>query len=217
MESELIERAISEIEHPTLDSTKEYLEVHSVRVHYNTPKVDRIDVDSFEDAIAVYFPIVDEGFLMVVHFWKDTQELHRVTIENSNRAYITATSTKLNFDQLAATTESFAWKGWSRGELMPNGRSKYYYSRVTFGPMKSSAYTLNTALKFLLEILEKDIPRVRKLAKIAEAQIGISRDLYISSDMGFRIERDTITRINNLHLSIDLEQYVSGNELKDEE
>lgn len=217
MESELIERAISEIEHPTLESTKEFLGVHSVSIHYDTPKVQRIDFDSFVDSIAVYFSIVDEGFYMVVFFSKENKTLQRVNIEHGNSVYITATSENHNFEQLSKTTQSFPWKGWSKGDLMPNGRSKYYDSRVTFGPLKNKPYPLETGLKLLLDELEKDVIGVQKLAKIANANIAISRYIYISSYMGFEIGSEVIARINRLNLNIEFEQYVSGNPLPEEE
>lgn len=215
METELIERAISEIENPTLASTTEYLQLHTVRSHYDTPKVERIDFDSFESTIGVYFPIVNEDFYMVVHFSKETHELQSVEIENSNMVYITATSEEHDFKQLADTCDSFSWKGWSKGELMPNRKSNYYYTRVTHGPIKSKAYELETALKLLLTELEKDAEGVQKLAAISTAYIAINRDLYISSNISFRIGSDTIARISKLNLDMEIEQYVSGNEVKD--
>ena len=100
---------------------------------------------------------------------------------------------------------------------MPNGRSKYSYSRATYGPIKSSAYKLEIALKLLLEILEKDSGGVQELAKKADAHIAVNRDLYIGSDMGFQISNDTLSRISELNLNIEFEQYVSGNPLQEEE
>ncbi len=217
MEAELIERAISEIENPTLESTKEYLALHSVSTHYDTPLVERIDCDSFEFTNAVYFSIDGEGFYMVVRFSKDLNQLVGVEIENGNMICITATSENLNFDHLSETTPSFSWKGWSKGDIMPNNKSKYYYSRVTYGPIKSKAYDLETAIKLLLVELEKDVVGVQNLASKSDACISICRYLYVSANICFQIGSETIARINRLNLNIEIEQYVHGNALPEEE
>ncbi len=153
---------------------------------------------------------------MVVHFLKETNELQRTSIENGNMVCRTATSEELNFGELSKTTESFPWKGWSKGDIMPNGRSKFYYSRATYGSIKSKLFELDSALKLLLTELEKDVRGVQELAIKANAQIAVTRYLYVSSYLGFQISSETIARINHLNLTLGFEQYVSGNELDEE-
>ena len=214
MENDLIKKAINEIENPTFETTKQYLEVHNVELENGNPKVERVDLESFEDVNVVYFPIQDNPFFLTVIFAKGNNELLGVTTENGSQVYLTATSEILTFDELSNLTQLDGLSGWSINDNRKTGKGKYSFSRLTFEPIKSRAYDLDAKLKLLLTDLEKDIVGLKKLTEMADVIISIHHQMYVSGNKGIHFEKETINRLSKLNLAIDIDQYIYGNELK---
>ena len=214
MKNEIINKAISELENPTFATTKQYLEVHNVELENGKFKVERIDLENFEEVNIVYFSVQDEPFFLTVHFAKETDELIGVSTENGNQVYFTATSENLTFKQLSELTNLNEFKGWSINDDRKIGKGKYTFSSLSFEPIKSRAYDLDVKLKLLLTELEKDVDGIRKLTEKADAGISIHHQQYIDGNKGINFDIETINRLSKLNLGIDIDQYVFGNELK---
>ena len=214
MKNELIKKAFSEIENQTFGTTEQYLEVHNVEIENGNPKVERVDMESFNDVNIVYFPIQDEPFFLTVHFSKETHELLGVGTENGNQVYLTATSENLTFEQLSELTTLKGLSGWSVNDDRKNGKGKYTFSHLSFEPTKSRAYDLDTKLKLLLTELEKDVDGIKKLTEMSDAGISIHHQQYIDGNKRINFDIETINRLSRLNLGIDIDQYVFGNELK---
>lgn len=214
MENELIENAISELLNPTFGTTKQYLEVFDVEKVNGRPKVERVDVNSFDDLSVVYFAVKEEPFFFSFYFSKETHEIVSVGTENSNQVYLTTTSEKFTFDQLAGLTSLTGLTGWSINDMRPNGKSRYNFTRLSFEPIKNRAFDLETKLKLLLTDLEKDVVGVKSLVESGETYISIHLQQYIDGNKGVHLSRATIERISELHLALDFDQYVFGKELK---
>ena len=214
LKDKLIKRAISEIENPTFETTEQYLEVHSVELENGNPKVERVDLESFDKVNVVYFPIKDEPFFLSIYFSKENNEITGVWIENGNQVYLTATSENMKFEQLSELTNLRGLSGWSVNDNRKIGKGKYNFSRLSFEPIKSQAYDLDTKLKLLLTELEKDVAGIKKLTKKADTIISINHQQYVDGNKGINFDIETINRLSKLNLGIDIDQYVSGNELK---
>ncbi|MBP4143248.1 DUF4279 domain-containing protein [Flavobacterium sp. P4023] len=214
MKNEIIKIAIEEIENPTFETTRQYLEVHSVEMENGMPKVERVDLESFDDVKTVYFAIQNEPFFLTVNFRKKNNELCGVGTENGNRVYLTSTSENLTFNQLSEITKFNDVFGWSINEERKIGKGKYKFSRLTFEPIKSRAYDLETKLNLLLTELEKDVEGILNLTKKADSIISIHYQQYVSGNSGIHLNIETINRLNNLNLGIDIDQYIYGNYLK---
>ncbi|CAM3555216.1 DUF4279 domain-containing protein [Aequorivita lipolytica] len=214
MKNELIAKAISEIEKPTFGTTKQYLEVHNVEMENGKPKVERVDFESFEETNVVYFPIEDELFFLSVYFSKENNEITNVGTENGNQVVLTAVSENLTFEQLAELTKLNGLSGWSINDDRKIGKGKYTFSRLTFEPIRSRAYDLETKLKLLLTELEKDRNGIKSLAENADVIISVHNQMYISGNKGIHLDVGTINRLDKLNLGIDIDQYIFGNELK---
>jgi len=214
LKTELISKAISEIENPTFGTTEQYLEIHNVELENGKPKVERVDLENFEDVNIIYFAIQNEPFFLTVHFGKENNEILGVGTENGNQVYFTATSENLTFEQLSELTKMSGLSGWSVNDDRKIGKGKYNFSRLTFEPIKSRAYDLDVKLKLLLTELEKDANGVKKLTKISDAGIIIHNQLYIDGNKGINFDIETINRLSKLNLGIDIDQYVFGTELK---
>lgn len=214
MENELIRKAISEIENPTFETTKQYLEVLNFELENGKPKVERVDLENFEDVNIIYFPIQDEPFFLTVHFGKENNEILGVGTENGNQVYFTATSENLTFEQLSELTKLSGLSGWSVNDDRKIGKGKYNFSRLSFEPIKSRAYDLDVKLKLLLTELEKDADGIKKLTVTSDAGISIHHQQYIDGNNGINFDIETINRLSKLNLGIDIDQYIHGKELK---
>jgi len=214
LKNELIKKAISEIEKPTSGTTEQYLEVHNVEMENGKPKVERVDLENFDDVNIVYFSIHDEPFFLTVHFGKEDNEILGVGTESGNQVYLTATSENLTFKQLSELTKLNGITGWSVNDKRKIGKGKYNFSRLSFEPIKSRAYDLETKLKLLLTELEKDRNGIKSLTENANAIISIHNQIYISGNKGIHLDMETIGRLDKLKLGIDIDQYVFGNKLR---
>ena len=214
MKKELIDKAISEIENPTFATTKQYLGVHSVELENGKPKVERVDFESFDQTNAVYFPIQNELFFLVVYFNKENNDLNGVGTENGHKVYLTATSEHLTYNDLSELTKLKPLSGWSKNDLRINGKSKHTFSRISFEPIKSQAYDLGQKLKLLLDELEKDKSGVKNLTQKADAYISVCSHIFIEGNKGIVLDREIIKKMSDLNLSIGIAQYVQGNEFK---
>ena len=214
MKNQLIRKAISEIENPTFGTTKQLFEVHNVETEKGKPKVERIDFETFNETNVVYFPIKDEPFFLSIYFSKENNEITNVGTENGTQVYLTATSDNITFEQLSELTKLNGLTGWSVNDNRKIGKGKYSFSCLSFEPIKSRAYVLDTKLKLLLTDLEKDLDGIRKLIEIANVRISIHQQQYIDGNKGLNFDSETINQLSKLNLGIDIDQYVYGKELK---
>lgn len=209
-----LKKAIEEILNPTLEITKQYLEVLEVEIENGKPKVERFEESFNENTFAIYFKIKEERFFLEIHLNKNTSEIDSVWIQNGHRTYFTATSENLSYSELEQILGKEKTEGWSKGELRKNGNSEYTFSRISFEPTKCEAYELNKQLEILLTELEQKKENVRKLSKIANGQISVCKHQYISGNAGVSFEKELIERMNNLNIGIDIDTYIVGKEIK---
>jgi hypothetical protein len=211
-----IDAAVEEILHPTFIMTKMYLEVHEIEFIDGLPKIERIDQSFYDDRVAVYFPIKEEAFFLEIILTKEEPvEVYAVTVESGNRIYLTATSEELNFDELSKIFKLRPVEGWSKGDLRKTGKSINTFSRISFEPLKSSAYGLEHGLNLLLDELEKDIDSVLDLTKQTNAYISVCRHLYVSGNACISLDIELINRLAKLNIGVDIDTYIGGNQLKD--
>lgn len=213
-----IDKAIAEILNPQFAVTKQYLQVNEVEYEDGLPKVERIDLDYEDNLVAVYFPFKNERYFLQVNVRKVPEiEVDFVYTENGNNAYLTATSDTLNFDELCEGLSFEPLCGWSKGDFRKNGKSQYKFSRVSYDPFTSKAYDMERQLRLLLTELEKNAESVKLLAERAEAYISVCKHQYISGNAGICFDAELIKRLANLNLSVDIDTYIVGNPIKDDE
>jgi hypothetical protein len=211
-----VDKAIEEILNPKFAVTKQYLEVNQVELENGLPKVERIDLDYSDDLVSVYFPFKDEQYFLEIHVTKEPEiTVDFVYTESGHSISLTATSENLTYEELAKFLTFRPLTGWSKGDLRKNGKTKYNFSRVSFDPVKSTAYGLQKQLDLLLTELEKDSESVRQLTENASTCILVCRHQYVSGNAGIHFGINTINRLSKLNVSIDIDTYIVGNPLKD--
>jgi len=195
------------------DSLAIYLEVCEIKTENGQPIVARINENAIENTVAVYFSVKNEDYFIVVYLTQTPEiEVAFVYTESGHRVYLTATSEILTFDELAAFIKPLSpLDGWSKDDIRLKGPSTFGFSRIRFEPIKSLAYGLGEKLDLLLTELEKDVEGVRNLSKNSKAFIAVCRYQYVSGNAGFGFKIETISRMHNLNLGIDIDAYLVGN------
>lgn len=213
-----VDIATSEILHPQFAVTKQYLEVNEVEFENGKPKVERVDLDYGDNLVAVYFPVKGERYFLQVNLTTTPEiKVNFVWTENGNRVYFTATSEELTQQELAANLPFKPLTGWSKGDLRKTGKSRNTFSRISYEPFDSEACDLERQIERLLTELEKDSKIVRELAQKASAYIAVCRHQYVSGNAGIHFDAKTIERLAKLNLSVDIDTYIVGNRIKDED
>lgn len=211
-------RAREEIVRPNLAQTRQFLAVMDVETLDESPCIARIDEDFAPDTAAVYFPIRGERFFLVVNV--DTRlegQAEFTWVEAGHRLYLSVTSERLTFAELAALTAMKPLSGWSAGDRLDNRKHPAAFSLLKYEPIACEAYGLEEKLDSLLTDLEKDRSGVTRLAHEAEACIAVCRHHYIDGNMGVHLERRTIDRLASLGLSLDIDTYTSGTPLREDD
>ncbi len=212
-EKRYIEAAIKELFDPILELTKQHLEVLEVQTENENPLIARVRFS--DDFVSVYFNVKDEGFFLVVNVNKnENPEPIWTWIESGHRVYLTATSESLSFHELQEFIDLNPLTGWSKGEQKPNGKSEYDFSRISFEPNENEAYDLHEKLSELLTEIEMDRTSVLKLVSNSDAYISICRQQYVSGNAGIHFNLETVDRLQQLRLAVDIDTYIGGKELK---
>ena len=144
---EYIKTAIAEIENPTLEVTKQYLEVCQVEYEDDKPAIERVAVDYKNDVCYIYFKVKDEKYYINICIESlDNPKLYFTYTENSNRVYLTATSKGRTYDELCSYLNLAPLTGWSIGERKQFKNKPIDFSRLNFEPIKNRAYSLELSL-----------------------------------------------------------------------
>lgn len=213
-----IYKAIEEILNPTFAETKEYLKVNEVEFENGKPKVERVDLDYADNLAVVYFPFKDERYFLQINLVKTPEiKVYYVHTESGHKTYLTATSEDLTFENLSKNLTFKPLTGWSKGEFRKNGKFQYTFSRLIFEPFASEAYQLEKQLELLLTELEKQSENVRQLAEKATTCISVCKHQYISGNAGLCLGIDIIRRLAKLNLSLEIDTYIVGNPIKEDD
>lgn len=211
-----IDAAIKELSNPTLESTAEYIDEFKIVTKIVIPEIIRIHEDVFNNVVSVYFKLDNEKIFIVINLTvKPNIQPIATWIESGHRVYLTATSDKLHFNELGDLIKLKPLEGWSIGELHPNKKSKYSFTRISYEPNKNEAYDLDEKLNSLLTELEKDKSGIEKLTAYSDVYISLCRYQYVQGNMGIHFDIETINRLQKLNVSIDIDTYIVGNRLTD--
>jgi hypothetical protein len=156
-----IDIARAEILHPAFGVTEQYLEVNELVWEDGLPKVERVDLEYNDRLVAVYFPFEGEEFFLEVHLTNALRiAVDFVYTQSGHSISLTATSEEWSYEALCSFLPFRPLRGWSKGDVQPNGKSVYKFSRVIFEPISSKVYELERKLMLLLTELERDVESV---------------------------------------------------------
>jgi hypothetical protein len=208
-----IQKAIEELETKSFGVTKQFLKIHEVVYEEGVPKVLRVDQESGDGTVIVYFAVKGERFYLAIYL--DTQPhiaVRWVDTESYYSVYCRATSETLSYGELAALTKLKPTDGCNKGDQRNNGRTVYTFSAVEFEP-NPEPDEWEDKLNKLLDFLEQDQEGVKALTDKTFCYIQVAITYHNGTSMlgGPHINIEALKRMAALHLAIDFDQYVSGN------
>lgn len=214
--SEYIDLAIEELENPTFEVTKQYLEVCEIELENDKPKIARIR-DSYRDnRVEIYFEVKHEGYFIVVILEKCPKiEINFIETENGHSVSFNAYSENHSLEELSKIIEGIEpIEGWSIGDILKYRKVESDFTHLDYEPIKNLAYDLDEKLSLLLDDLEKYKESILELSKVADISISVCKYQYVSGNAGIHFDNKTIRRLNDLNLSIDIDTTIIGNEIK---
>ncbi len=177
------------------------------------PKVLRVKFEDSRNEAIVYFQIKDEAFYLAIYLdilpdiavrWVDIQAFHRV--------YFRAVSDEMSYNELCKLTTLLPTDGWNKGDpkIFRNITAKN--SRLNFEP-DPGPNNFETKLSQLLDLLETDKKGVEQLVTLADGYIQVATVFHNGNTMlgGHHLDKSTISRLAQLNLEIDFDEYATGN------
>ena len=216
-DEQIVDIVSKELRDKTHGVTEQYLAIHQPVFKDNRLVVSRIDRVTHKESITIYFPVDGEKFYFTATVGKDDHKFWSLNTEPWHRVYFTGTSDTKTLTDLVALTKLKHTDGFSNGDLRPNGKSKYNFSRISFLP-NPEPDTFENKLRHLLDFLETDKDGVKKLADIANGYISVAMDIHDANGMigGPHIDKESVRRMSDLNLSIDFDLYLSGHPFKED-
>ena len=209
----IIQKAIEEIENKNWGVTEQLLQIHQVVYEHGIPKALRVHHNSLKDAATVYFQIKGEKFYLAIYLdTKPDVAIRGVGTQPYHSIYFSAGSDDLDFEQLCALTTLMPAEGWSRGDKKRYGDATHLHSQFMFEP-HPGPYDFETKLDLLLDILETDREGVERMIHAANACIQVATVFHNGNTMlgGHHLTRSAISRLAQLNLEVDFDEYAEGN------
>lgn len=203
-----IECAMREIEEQSFELTKQYLKANTVQEENNQYAIERIS-EQTED-ITIYFNIYKEKYYLGICIDRKTIEVTWVFIENSNECYLTASSDTLSLEELSRYLPFKHSKGWSKGEINKNGKSRHAFSRIFFEILPSHCYDTEEALNLSLDHLARYKEEIAQLSKKSNVCLSICKHQYLSANAGLHLSASLIRRLSEFNLAVDIDTYIVG-------
>ena len=216
-ETQIIDKAIEEVENRALNMTKQFLEIHKIVYVDNKPKIAKVDLDK-EDEVIVYFNVENEKFFLAVYVqtkpevfvrWTNTQPYHEV--------YLRASSNTLSFYELAELTKLSPVRVRNNGDKRrPETSSSliWKHSLIDLDPNGEEPDRFEDKLTKLLDFLETDKKGIENLVnKTDYCCIHVYSSFHNGNTLigGHHIGRNLIQRISKLNLEIDFDISADGN------
>lgn len=213
--SDIIEKALSEIENKYFAVTEHYLAIHELVFEDNKPKIDRVDTESKDGTAIVYFPIKGEKFFFAIYLETIPKvEVRGIGTEPYNSVRFVASSDSLDLRQLSELTTLKYSTGRNKGDKRgQNG--VWNYSSISIEPNQEPD-EFEDKLKKLLDYLEQDKLGILNLTKNAKGYVQVAIEFHNGNTMlgGPRLNLESIKRLGELNLEIDFDLYVGGNSFK---
>jgi hypothetical protein len=216
-DTQIIQKAIEEIETKSFGVTEQFLKVHQVVYVDSKPKVGRVDTEKEDGTAIVYFPIVDEKFYLVVYLntYPEVSVRHVNTLPFHSVCF-RATSETLSFNELSDLTKLKPTGGWDKGEKKKFGNGVYKFASLTFEP-NPEADEFDDKIKKLLDFLEQDKEGVKTLVDKANGHVQVDTSFHNGNTMlgGHYLDQNIIKSLGSLNLGIDFDIFADGNKFNE--
>lgn len=220
IETQILDKAIEEVENRALNMTKQFLEIHKIIYVDNKPKIAKVHSYK-EDEVIVYFNIENEKFFLAVYVqtkpkvfvrWTNTQPYHEV--------YLRASSNSLSLNEMAELTKLSPSRARNMGDKKRPETSStliWKHSLIDLEPNAEEPDKFEDKLTKLLDFLETDNKGIENLVtKTDYCCIHVYSSFHNGNTLigGHHISRKQIMRMSKLNLEIDFDISADGNFFK---
>lgn len=212
---QLAKIATEEVLSPTLDLTKQYLEVNQVLYENGIPVISEIILKEEEDSnfAVVYFPIVDESYYFVVYLDLNPDILVRqVAISAGNTVKIYVSSESHSADELINLLGMNPDQKWSKGDKRQR-RGYYDFSGLIYEPNGKKTGEVEDKLRNLIKLFNPYKENLVHLTKVASVVVSVAYYGYKDEMLGIHLDTEIISKLAEFHLPIDIDLYASGPDL----
>ena len=209
----ILDLSIKEFKEKNWGSTEQYLEVMEILYENSSPVIARIETADTND-IAVYFKIKDENFYYTHYFSSKNNalELTGIDVTAANQVYLRIYAENLSIEEIEAIISFVPSKRYIKGMkdvFMP----VHSMNRLDFEVDDTTSGNFEQKLHLLLNELEPHKDELN-LLKDRGCHIYVTAywEAYIGNKMlgGIYLDRELISKLNNLNLEIDFDIYTSG-------
>ena len=201
--------AATEALNPTIGTTQQFLEVHSVAFENGVPKVAGISIAADQQLATVYFAVADQKFCLAVSVSLVTLTVEYGWVEDYHRITFHATSESLDVRQLLALTSLTPAHIQKKGDA--RGNRKWPYRAIEFEPNPEPG-PFEDKLEKLLSFLEQDPTGARALVDQAEGYVRVISEFYNGNTSlgGIHLNKAVVRRLAALNLEIDFDLNAVG-------
>lgn len=215
----LIEQiAIKEVLNPTFESTKQFLGVNKVEMDGDIPRIKDIIISEDKSFAEVYFPIMDEEYYFVIYIDLIPEvSLRFMGMSAGSKVELFVCSDTEDINKMIRLLQVTPQRSWSKGEKRVHSNGIDYSIKNNSGfiytPIEKTTGEVEDKLDYLLNELIQAKDKIFELRKVAEVEIQVTYYGYKDQMWGINLKPQTIQRLSELGVSLDIDLYASGNDL----
>lgn len=219
MNEKIAQLVTRELINPTLDMTKQILNVLQTEIFEDSFIIERIEIDDVKKEVVAYVIIRETGYyLEFIYKLADSIELCSVDTKPSIDISFFPTSETLTVDELQKLTKIQPHRTINKGELFSNGKLQYNYNGLEFLSAKGPG-NITFKMNSLLDLLETDIIGIKELSNQTECRnlfVTISYHVGNGNFTGLWLEKEIINRLSKFDFELTFDIYARGVKFEDE-
>jgi hypothetical protein len=213
-----IEIARAELAHPTFAVTEQYLEVHILEQEGEEPRVAA--VVRVEGRVDVYFRLKGQSYFLVIPVNPEGEgwAVGCCRAEARSRVTLVIRSETMTAPEITEVLGLTPTESFSKGDAHLLPQLKPLGPRTFTGwflsPDEDVPGEVETKLSRLLDLTESAAPSIRELANRCDVVVAVLYNGYSNQMWGLSFEARDVARLAALGVSIDVDLYASGPDLR---
>ncbi len=182
------------------------------------PRIKDIIISEDKSTAEVYFPIIDEEYYFVIYIDLVPEiSLKFMGMSAGNKVELFVSSDAEDLDKMIELLHVTPQRSWLKGE------KRIHYNGINFSVNKNSGFIytpiekttgdVEDKLDYLLDKLIQVKDKIVELHKVAEVEIQLTYYGYKDQMWGINLKPQTIQRLSELGIPLDIDLYASGNDL----
>lgn len=214
-ENQIIEITKKELQNPTDEWAKLYLEVHKCETKNGEFVISKIDIDEEEQLASVYLPVENERFYFALGVDTKNGSIRGIwSVPCVVIQFVVVSDTKTG-DELAAMTKIKPLNVINKGDYLTNSRTaKHLKSSLTIGLKNEPNYIENHIEQFA-NLLHSDLDNIKQLATNFQGKINITIIHYTGTGFlgDFALSPKLINKLAKLNIPIHFFNIANGHRI----